>query len=235
MLNPRFSGKLAGGLLFMAALALAPVHVEGSDMPPMAPPVDGDISDIPASADKLEVKPVGLFGLFHHGCGGCGGCSGCSAPTCGGCMAPTCGGCAAPYGGGGVSTYGAYGHSYVTGMNYGYGYGYGAPGGYAGRIGRPYFYRPTPVAAGYVGCAAPQAAVVYAPAPMVAAPVAAQAGGYGYGQAGYGGGNIYTNHFGPGYYRNAEHGHYRFPYYSYRRPWYNPGPASYNRDTNLPW
>jgi len=45
----------------------------------------------------------------------------------------------------------------------------------------------------------------------------------------------YTLHFGPGYYRSNEYGHHRFPYYSYRRPWYFPGHTSYNRDTNLPW
>jgi len=45
----------------------------------------------------------------------------------------------------------------------------------------------------------------------------------------------YTYHYGPGFYRSGEHGHYRFPYYSYRRPWYYPGQPVYNRDTNLPW
>lgn len=50
-----------------------------------------------------------------------------------------------------------------------------------------------------------------------------------------GGVDPYTYHFGPGFYRHSEHGHYRFPYYSYRRPWYYPGFAGYNRDTNLPW
>jgi hypothetical protein len=49
------------------------------------------------------------------------------------------------------------------------------------------------------------------------------------------GGDPYQYHFGPGYYRSGEYGHYRFPYYSYRRPWYHPGFAGYNRDTNLPW
>lgn len=49
------------------------------------------------------------------------------------------------------------------------------------------------------------------------------------------GADPYTYHFGPGFYRHSEHGHYRFPYYSYRRPWYYPGFAGYNRDTNLPW
>lgn len=48
-------------------------------------------------------------------------------------------------------------------------------------------------------------------------------------------GDPYTVHFGPGFYRSGEYGHYRFPYYSYRRPWYYPGQPVYNRDTNLPW
>ncbi|MCC7419067.1 MAG: hypothetical protein IT428_02180 [Planctomycetaceae bacterium] len=30
-------------------------------------------------------------------------------------------------------------------------------------------------------------------------------------------------------------GHIRYPYYSYRRPWYNPGPAVYVFDTNIHW
>lgn len=45
----------------------------------------------------------------------------------------------------------------------------------------------------------------------------------------------YTRHFGPGYYRNGERMHFRFPYYTYRAPWYNPGQPVYNRDTNMPW
>ncbi|QDT38947.1 hypothetical protein [Stratiformator vulcanicus] len=48
-------------------------------------------------------------------------------------------------------------------------------------------------------------------------------------------GDPYTYHFGPGYYRNNEFGHYRFPYYSYRRPWYDVGHPIYVRDTNQPW
>jgi len=80
----------------------------------------------------------------------------------------------------------------------------------------------------------------------------AYAGGYGYnynsgygyyggnygggaGGAGAAGGDPYQYHFGPGYYRNSDYGHFRFPYYSYRRPWYHPGFAGYNRDTNIPW
>jgi hypothetical protein len=71
-------------------------------------------------------------------------------------------------------------------------------------------------------------------------------GQYGVGQYGMGGiapgtyaggfaSDPYTYHFGPGFHRNSDHAHYRFPYYSYRRPWYHPGHASYNRDTNMPW
>jgi hypothetical protein len=48
-------------------------------------------------------------------------------------------------------------------------------------------------------------------------------------------GDPYYDHFGPGFQRHDLHGHYRFPYYNYRAPWYYPGRAVYNRDTNLPW
>lgn len=48
-------------------------------------------------------------------------------------------------------------------------------------------------------------------------------------------GNPYSDHFGPGFHRSQLHGHYRFPYYNYRAPWYYPGRAVYNRDTNLHW
>jgi hypothetical protein len=48
-------------------------------------------------------------------------------------------------------------------------------------------------------------------------------------------GDPYYDHFGPGYHRSNVHGHYRFPYYSYRAPWYYPGRAVYNRDTNFAW
>jgi hypothetical protein len=47
--------------------------------------------------------------------------------------------------------------------------------------------------------------------------------------------SAYQYHFGPGYYRHAEGGDYRFPYYTYRAPWYFPGHPIYNRDTNRPW
>lgn len=48
-------------------------------------------------------------------------------------------------------------------------------------------------------------------------------------------GNPYYDHYGPGFHRQQLHGHYRFPYYNYRAPWYYPGRAVYNRDTNLHW
>jgi hypothetical protein len=87
--------------------------------------------------------------------------------------------------------------------------GYWQPGGYEGRIGSPYYYSAQGVANG-----------------RVSSP-------YGVGYAA--GGDPYSRHFGPGFYRHAEYGHNRFPYYSYRRPWYTPGHPVYTRDTNLPW
>lgn len=48
-------------------------------------------------------------------------------------------------------------------------------------------------------------------------------------------GNPYYDHFGPGFQRYSIHGHYRFPYYNYRAPWYFPGRAVYNRNTNFAW
>ena len=48
-------------------------------------------------------------------------------------------------------------------------------------------------------------------------------------------GEPYYDHFGPGFQRNSIHGHYRFPYYNYRAPWYFPGRAVYNRNTNFAW
>ena len=48
-------------------------------------------------------------------------------------------------------------------------------------------------------------------------------------------GNPYYDHFGPGFQRTSLHGHYRFPYYNYRAPWYFPGRAVYNRNTNFAW
>lgn len=48
-------------------------------------------------------------------------------------------------------------------------------------------------------------------------------------------GDPYQDHYGPGFHRGSLHGHYRFPYYNYRAPWYFPGRAVYNRDTNFAW
>ena len=124
----------------------------------------------------------------------------------------------------------------------GYGGGYGAEFDMSGASAAPvYGYgAPGPVASGY--------------------PIQGH-GGPGYGAPGYGGygagignghgpaangasyaampgqlpGDPYYYHFGPGFYRQQEAGHYTFPYNSYRRPWYFPGHTSYNRDTNIPW
>jgi len=46
---------------------------------------------------------------------------------------------------------------------------------------------------------------------------------------------MYWYHFGPGNYGPSGLGHYRFPYYSYRRPWYTPGLPVFNRNTDLVW
>lgn len=48
-------------------------------------------------------------------------------------------------------------------------------------------------------------------------------------------GDPYQDHYGPGFQRSSLHGHYRFPYYNYRAPWYFPGRAVYNRNTNFAW
>ena len=57
----------------------------------------------------------------------------------------------------------------------------------------------------------------------------------GYGWTGYRGADPYVYHFGPGIHRHTNYGHYRFPFHSYRAPWYFKGAPSYNRDTNHPW
>lgn len=99
------------------------------------------------------------------------------------------------------------GHFGLSGYNFdGYGYGYGQGYGYG--------YDPGFYGAGYYG------------------------GGYygGYGPGGWTGGiTPYYQAFGPGYYRAAEYGHNRFPSYSYRAPWYFPGPTTFARDTNFAW
>ena len=70
------------------------------------------------------------------------------------------------------------------------------------------------------------------------APVGANGGTFGWngnGWNGYGFGDPYVYHFGPGFHRHSNYGHYRFPYYNYRAPWYFSGSPSYHRDTNHPW
>jgi hypothetical protein len=118
---------------------------------------------------------------------------------------------------------------------------YGAPAGgsgcgcnrgrHAGAVSGPVGYG----AAGY-------GPVAYGPAGYGAAGYGAGVGDPGASvNAAFGGGagafssNPHEYHFGPGFHRHSDHAHYRFPYYSYRAPWYHPGPASYNRDTNYPW
>jgi hypothetical protein len=85
------------------------------------------------------------------------------------------------------------------------------PGGREGRVGSPYYYS----------------------APGQDGPLYVVHGGrgvpWGYNHS------VFEYHFGPGFYRDGEAGHYRFPYYTYRAPWYSPGPPIYNRFTNRPW
>lgn len=84
-----------------------------------------------------------------------------------------------------------------------------APGGYEPRIGSPvYYHDPAYRDPGYHDPATGQYVVT---------------------------GDPYYDHFGPGFQRSDLHGHYRFPYYNYRAPWYFPGRAVYNRNTNFPW
>ncbi|MEX0715604.1 MAG: hypothetical protein WD066_03415 [Planctomycetaceae bacterium] len=138
-----------------------------------------------------------------------------------------------------------------AGGGYGGGPGYWQPGGYEGRIGSPYYYSPlgngrqywygamagTPAHAAYVpgggGWDRPRGGLYSAgDGPGYAT---RHSTGYGPG-SGYGmGGDPYTAHFGPGFQRHSNYGHDRFPYYTYRAPWYFPGPAVWNRDTNFAW
>jgi len=141
----------------------------------------------------------------------------------------------------------------AAGYPYDVSYGGYPPGGYEGRIGKPYYWS---VPGGTVPLAAGQVAG-HGPAGIGPASVGTggcgcnkriggasenmAAGGYAAygvgsaGSAGGPGGDPYTYHFGPGFYRSNEFGHYRFPYYSYRRPWYDVGHPVRVRDTNLPW
>lgn len=158
--------------------------------------------------------------------------------------------------------------------------GYGQAGGYAGRVGSPYFYSP---AAGQTGADIDAHGAWGHGAGVIAHHGAASAGCCGDGHSVHGGSamasvghghhggvvsyhnydggvvaaqshndnrygysanpigvsgtdsNVYNRHFGPGFYRHSQTGHYRFPYYSYRRPWYFQGHAVWARDTNYAW
>lgn len=130
--------------------------------------------------------------------------------------------------------------------------------GAAGWDAQPWSGAGAPAAAGPYAGYGPGYAGSPGSAGFVAGYGAAGVGGFGsvgWGAAGggwtalpYGGGQVgpwaytgayngspYDYHFGPGFHRHSDQAHYRFPYYSYRRPWYYPGHASYNRDTNFPW
>lgn len=149
------------------------------------------------------------------------------------------------YGGYGMTgspgAYGSYGMTGYPGANGNYGMaGYGGMSGYDGLapVGVPpvaapgYGYGPGNVGAG----------VPYNPSGATWAPggYEARVGSPVYYHDPAGGqyvttGNPYYDHFGPGFQRHSLHGHYRFPYYNYRAPWYYSGKAVYNRDTNFPW
>ena len=108
------------------------------------------------------------------------------------------------------------------------------PGGYEGRVGRPYYYSVNPY-----GVDGPQA---YGPqvAQRAGCSDCSAHGGWGLNGGRINGGwwapqDPYLYHFGPGFYRHSEYGHVRFPYYTYRAPWYFPGHPVYNRDTNYAW
>ena len=89
--------------------------------------------------------------------------------------------------------------------------GYWQPGGYESRIGSPYYYSSPHIVH------EPYSYRIERYLPHHAAPIVIPL-------------DPYTDNFGPGYYRHYEHSHTRFPYYSYRRPWYFPGSPSFNAD-----
>ena len=120
------------------------------------------------------------------------------------------------------------GGPYVRGGNQ-----YWLPNNQVPQVGSPYYYSATQGAGGTYGMTSPQVGIR-----------AGQTWYGGHGEVNTGqqnqalmgsGGDPYTRHFGPGFYRSNEYGHYYFPSYSYRRPWYNPGAPTYNRDTNYRW
>jgi hypothetical protein len=60
------------------------------------------------------------------------------------------------------------------------------------------------------------------------APVPVSASQWAPGPAAAGGGGSSAGYFGPMSNARGEMGHVRYPYYSYRRPWYYPGQPSFN-------
>lgn len=110
-----------------------------------------------------------------------------------------------------------------------------SPGGYAGSAYGGQLTAPALYGQPMYGQAAGAAGPTWAPGgyePRVGSPVYYHDPAGGQYQVS---GNPYNDHFGPGFHRDSLHGHYRFPYYTYRAPWYYPGRAVYNRDTNFPW
>jgi hypothetical protein len=116
--------------------------------------------------------------------------------------------------------------------------GYWQPGGYEGRIGSPYYYSvpntETPNDSVWDGAGNGSFPEPYASWQTGAATPGWQSW-QNYGMGGPIAIDPYTYHFGPGFHRHYHYGHYRFPYYSYRRPWYFPGHPVYNADTNFAW
>ncbi|MBW3542136.1 MAG: hypothetical protein KY476_17840, partial [Planctomycetes bacterium] len=92
--------------------------------------------------------------------------------------------------------------------------GYWQPGGYEGRIGSPYFYSTSDDWSGqYRG----YGGFLYVPPTRLRSQTVEVPGVDGdveYRLKVQEGLDPYTYHFGPGFYRHATTGHYRFPYYS---------------------
>jgi hypothetical protein len=143
----------------------------------------------------------------------------------------------------------------IVGQNVPYGEpGAWQPGGYEGRIGSPYYYS---VPQGYDYAYYYGEAIPYyhgAPYPYHSPPYYAS---YDRGVDVVGAvqgaessaahllktfagapvvhSNPYAFHFGPGFYRFSDIGHIRFPYYSYRYPFYFPGHPVFSRTMNVAW
>ncbi len=107
---------------------------------------------------------------------------------------------------------------------------YWLPNNIAPQVGTPYYYSATQGAGGTYGMTGPSVGI-HGGQTWFGGYQSADTGNQARGLSS----NPYTRHFGPGFYRSNEYGHLRFPSYSYRRPWYNPGAPTYNRDTNYRW